>query len=372
VYAYQGDGYGFVGETYGGSIFAPLERDDYMPLPPLKPVNGRYLVRISNELKERQYTNVAQLWAVEHPDSVLVLPDSTGRMRTVVHPRTPLKAVSATGQSFLQQLAVRDSASYLFHEDLPGNELNHLELTFAKPVGVAEGKLVLRAQNSLWLDYLFGEFTKKFGSLYNRWSAKQRTESPEKLKQWQWDQGIPLAVYLQTPTGWQPAGSLPSVGPLAARDLVVPVDFRLVAGQKEVKLKISGGFMFWELDYAAMDFSPDVPAHAEEYSLQAALTEKGEEMAGRLRQADTRYLEQDKPGTSVELSFEAPAPQTPGMARTFFLRTRGYYEHVREYDGLPDMAELYTFRRPGRFIEFSREKYRETMQNLNPAVTAKR
>jgi hypothetical protein len=373
VYAHQGNGYQFVGEAYGGAIFAPLERDDYMPLPPMEPVNGQYLIKINNELKERQYTNVAQLWAVDHPDSLRVLLDSAGNAQTISHQlQTPLKAFSVSGESFLAQVVAKDSASYLFHEDLPGTQLDHLELTFPKGAGVTQGKLVLRAQNSLWLDYLFGEFTSQFGTMYNRWATKQRDESRAKLSQWQWDQGIPLTVHLQTEAGWQLVEAVPSVGPLAARDLVIPIDLTGLASRKSIKLKLSSGFMFWELDYAAMDFSPNVAVEVKKYPLQRALTEKGKEVVRQLQQADDEYLEQDKPGTSVTLAFGAPARKDAHSIRSFFLRTRGYYEHVREYNGMPDMAELYSFRKPGRFIEFSKEKYREVMKNLNPVVTAKR
>lgn len=48
------------------------------------------------------------------------------------------------------------------------------------------------------------------------------------------------------------------VGPLAARDLVVPVDLRKHTGE-EVRLRVESGFLFWELDYAAMDFTEDRP-----------------------------------------------------------------------------------------------------------------
>jgi len=37
VNAYNGDAFEFMGEIYGGAIFPTLERDDYMPLPNLKP-----------------------------------------------------------------------------------------------------------------------------------------------------------------------------------------------------------------------------------------------------------------------------------------------------------------------------------------------
>jgi hypothetical protein len=208
--------------------------------------------------------------------------------------------------------------------------------------------------------------------MYNRWATKQRAEPRAKLAQWQWDQGIPLTVHLQTEAGWQLVEAVPSVGPLAARDLVIPIDLTGLASQQNIKLKLSGGFMFWELDYAAMDFSPNVAVEVKKHPLQRALTEKGKEVLSQLQQADDQYLEQDKPGTSVTLAFGASAPKGAHASRSFFLRTRGYYEHVREYNGMPDMAELYSFRKPGRFIEFSKEKYRKVMQNLNPAVTAKR
>jgi hypothetical protein len=54
-------------KLYGGAIFAPLERDDFMPLPNMVPTEEEYRLRITNELKERQYTNLAELWVVQHP-----------------------------------------------------------------------------------------------------------------------------------------------------------------------------------------------------------------------------------------------------------------------------------------------------------------
>jgi hypothetical protein len=41
---------------------------------------------------------------------------------------------------------------------------------------------------------------------------------------------------------------------------------------------------------------------------------------------------------------------------------------VREYEGMPDMVELSQFRKPGRFIEFSREKYQESVEKMNSPV----
>ena len=99
---------------------------------------------------------------------------------------------------------------------------NSVILTFRKPVSSQYGKLVLRAQNSLWLDYLFGEFTKKFGSFYNTWASNQKSKSFEELNSWQKDQGIPLLVSVKTDKGWQQVEAISSVGPLAAKNCWCP------------------------------------------------------------------------------------------------------------------------------------------------------
>jgi len=77
VYVDNGETFVFQGEIYGGSIGKNLERTDYMPLPSLKMKEGNYALRLSNELKERQYTNLVQLVLVEHPEGEKVLLDKT-------------------------------------------------------------------------------------------------------------------------------------------------------------------------------------------------------------------------------------------------------------------------------------------------------
>ena len=54
--------------------------------------------------------------------------------------------------------------------------------------------------------------------------------------------------------------------------------------------------------------------------------------------------------------------------RTAFLHTKGYYEHSREFSGLPNLPELYAFKKPGRFVEFSKEQYRAATRAITPAL----
>ena len=369
VYAHDGNQYQFVGETYGGAIFAPLERNDYMPLPDIQPRRNRYQLKITNELKERQYTNLAELWVVQHDVQTKVLLDKYGQIQTLTNLQAPAKAFSSGGADCSRQLMASDKNAFLFNEQVSGTAFNSVVLTFDKPEEAGTGKLVLRAQNSLWLDYLYGEFASKFGVYYTKWVANQKKLPAHSINQWLLDQGIPLKVYVETGQGWQLVDYIPSIGPLAARDLVVPVDLSKVLS-RQIRVKLEAGFMFWELDYAAMDFSLNQPVKLEKCRPQSALDEKGVEQKRTLSDDDALYLTQLRPGTEVTLMYQTELPEADSHShRTAFLRTKGYYEHIRSYEGLPNLPELYAFRKPGRFTEFSKEKYLETTREISLATT---
>ena len=382
VYAHDGQSYRFVGEAYGGAIFAPAERTDYLPLPGIRPRQGnQYQVRISNELKERQHTNLAELWVAQHPAGTQVLLDQKGRAHTLRAPQAPTQARTGSGGSCEAQLRARDHDAVMFNDEQPGAAPNEVVLTFERPAGARAGKLLLRAQNSLWLDYLYGEFIGKFGGYYNTWAAGQATQPAAINRQWGLDQHLPLNVYVDAGRGWELAETIPTVGPLAARDLVVPLDFGTAgagaaagtgAATGPVRVKLSCGFMFWEVDYAALDCTPNEAVQLDNCRLQSARTERGADARPALAADDTRYLRQLQPGTAVSLHYETrlPAP-TAGLQRSVFLRTKGYYEHLRDFQGLPNLPALYAFRRPGRFIEFSKERYRETTRDLMPATASR-
>ncbi|HEX6334497.1 MAG TPA: hypothetical protein VFZ78_09735, partial [Flavisolibacter sp.] len=62
-------------------------------------------------------------------------------------------------------------------------------------------------------------------------------------------------------------------------------------------------------------------------------------------------------------------PQVPSAGKTFsvVLHTKGYYEHVRDYKGKPQLAFLKGFRNPGAFPAFSLQQY-GTMKKMQPLV----
>ena len=359
VYASDGQQYQFVGEAYSGAVFAPAERDDYLPLPASAPnARGEYLVKISNELKERQYTNLAELWVAQHDTATQVLLDRQGRPHTLRHLQPARQATSDAGIDRTAQLQGIDQNVFAFNDASPGDAPGRLTLSFARPAGAQRGKLVLHARNSLWLDYLYGKFIEQFGTYYPTWAARQHDPATADNVHWAREQHIPLRVSCHTATGWRLADYVPPVGPLAARDVVVPLEFG--PGRGPVQVQLETGFMFWEIDYAALDCSADLPVQLDRCSLQQARNERGADERAALLADDAAYLRQPYPGTEVSLRYQPhlPAPAA-GQRRTVFLHTKGYYEHIREFKGLPNVVSLYGFRRPGRFVEFSKETYQQ-------------
>ncbi|MBF9254528.1 hypothetical protein I2I11_14585 [Pontibacter sp. 172403-2] len=370
VYTYDGQGYALAGETFGGAIFAPVERDDYLPLPGIKPVAGNYRLQIANELKERQYINLAQLIVVEHANNSTALMDRKGKIYTITAPQAPVSAVTTAQKDYTKEMRERDKHLFLFNEAGNDELKSELILTFNKKDADENGRLVLNLKNSLWLDYIYGEFTKLFGSYYNRWAAKQKFESGKELNQWFFDQELPLKVYVKRNNAWEYVDYVNLIGPLAAaRDVVVPVKHLSDIEGKQLEIKVESGFMFWELDYAGFDVTPNEPVRVQHTLSSEAVTNNGTDVNALLASTDEQYLQQLQVGDKVELKFDAP--EASGKQVSVFLHTSGYYEHIRNYEGIPDMAELISFRKPGKFTAFSKEKYLEFAGGITEPEQAK-
>ncbi|MEP7322727.1 MAG: hypothetical protein ABI761_12445 [Saprospiraceae bacterium] len=359
-FAYVNDGHAFkfTGELYGGAIYSSLERDDYMPLPGDKLVKGDYQVKISNELLERQYTNLAELIVVEHPDYSNVLIDKMGKIQTVSNAISPSQAVSDENIDYVPSLLSKDSSNYVFNDENTSNkDLSSLTLSFKKPLNVKTGKLIINAKNSFWLDYIYGKFNEQFGTYFNEFSENQKKVPVQKINQWTRDQGIPLSVYVQTADGWKYADYFNVIGPLASRDMVMSLD---LSGTKEdeIKIRLECGFMFWEIDYAAMDFSENIPVKISHVTSSSALDEKGNEVSSLIASSDDKYLIQPEAGNEVIIDYSIPAPENNNI-QSLFLHSKGYYEYIRDYRTEPNLLYLSFFRKKGSFARFSKDHYTE-------------
>lgn len=358
IYVKDGREFVFQGELYPGAITPNIQRDDYLPLPQIAASGDEYIVKVTNELLEIQYTDLLQLIVLEHPENVKVLLDQKGKAYSFSQIEAPKKAFSDRFSVELSNLLQEDGKSFLFDSETKTPDGSRsITMEFEKPAGVKQAKLFLTAKNSFWLDYTFGKFNEKFGLYYNTFQKKQLETPGEESSQWAVDQNIPLSVYIQTNGEWKLIERITTVGPLAFRDIVVPIDLE-DPPQEKIVLKLETGFMFWEIDRAGIDFSENIPMKEIVIEPSFAVDEKGGIVTDLLRKTDGEYLIQPEAGNEVIVSFKYKPNNSEGET-TAFLKNRGYYTYIRDYKGIPDFAELQEFKKSGKFSRFSEEQYKK-------------
>jgi hypothetical protein len=362
IYVYDGEDFEFTGEIFSGAVLPSLERHDYLPLPSLQPRGGYYELKMTNEVHEIQYPNLAELEVVDHPKGTQVLLDRYGNCQSFGAPQAPLSARDRVNADLLPLLAAKDGAKY--NGDLSDRQSggkDEVFLSFQRPAAAKQGKLLLRANNSFWLDYVMGQFFDLFGDNYSKWFKQQQDAS--RGGEWSLEQGIPLSVYVKQGGQWKYLDHFNVIGSVAAKDVVMACDLSGVEGGT-VELKLECGYLFWELDYAAMDFSPQVGTQVKTVGLASATDSRGRDVKDNLAGDDDRYFTMPETGEQALLSFAVPA-QEPGTERTVFLHSKGYYEVLRAPSGKADLATLYGFRKPGRLSAFSRERFEQLKECVN-------
>ena len=358
VSAYNGDGFSLQGEIYGGAIYPQLARHDYLPLKLSASPNGNYGVKISNELQEIQYTDLAELWVISHKNNVKVLPDVEGNLHSISQPQKPLSASFASRNNVLKFISEpNDLKTFYFDDSTSKDGVNELTLQFTRPASAQSAKLLLNLKNSYWLDYLYGELAKGFGSYYATYVKSQRKKTATELMKWVKEQKIPLEVTIKTNEGWKVVTEINTIGPLANRELVIPINLDGVdTGNLELKLRC--GFMFWELDAAAIDYSSSDDFILEKLPPASAIDEAGKNVTALLLTEDGKHLEQPAIGNVATIEF-AGTPQQQGLTRSFILHSKGYYEHIREFTGKADIKFLRQFTTPNAFPLYGLKQYKK-------------
>lgn len=358
VNAYDGKQFTLQGEIFGGAIYPQLARHDYLPLKMQPNTNGQLQLKISNELQERQYTDMANLMVITHSKQTKILADETGHLYSIGNTEAPHAAWLNNKQVSLSPLLQHNDQALQFMDDTTlTNGRNELQLQFHKPADAVNAKLVLSVKNSYWLDYLYGELAKGFGRFYPIYIKKQNKRSPAELLKWVKEQQIPLTVSIKTNAGWEELASLTTIGPVATREVVVPL--QELPAEKELQVKLSGGFLFWEIDRAAIDYSPNESFTINEYAPVAAWDELNKNVLPLLQKEDGIYCEQPIPGNNATLTYEHIPVSDTALTQTFILHTKGYYTHVRHFKGGMNKAFLQQFRQPDAFTTFSKQRFQQ-------------
>ena len=355
IYSDDGTVNNFEGEIYSGATAIPLERDDYLWLKTIKPVDNLYKIKLTNEVKEIQNTNLTELLVFDHTPGTGILVDKYGDAHTIADIQKPIAAFDSYGRSLTDELSNYDSLRYMSQIQRDPQLNDTITLTFEKPLNARNAKLVMSGKNTMWLDYMFVRFTDLFGNRYDNWKEKRNEKSQEELLKWSFEQGMPLAVYMVTDKGLKFVDYFNLPGPMADKADILGLDISGLTGDK-VTLKLVAGMLFWDIDYAGMDFSDDEAVIKTVVPLVSATDENSIDVSDLLIYDDDRYLVQPDVYNITDITFPAP-DCLAGMTRTVILHSKGNYEILREAKGKPDLAYIRSFLEPGAFTRFSKEHF---------------
>lgn len=373
LYAFDGAEWRLEADALSGAFFAAAEGEDLVRLESARADQGRYRVRLINERPERDYVDLLQVLAVDHPADTEALPTPSGEVFVVRSRRAPRAAVDRHGRDVGASLAAADGASWTSPGALP-NELSTATpsaapaLSATSTLSPASGPESAAAAEPVdTLEVAFDGLDDAAVSPNETWALLVRARTTERatdgLYSYLAEMGPGLGALLHLAershrypyarriadeidrldlplwidvNGAAERRRVPPIGPALLRTFVVPLQASPRAGHLHVRLSGTPGV--WEVDQVALvsggaprDAPRPLDALRAIDTLDAigtldAGTPLGQrsDAAALLATADARRLELLQ-GAAVDLELAAPA-EPPRDARTLFARLRGYYE----------------------------------------------
>jgi hypothetical protein len=377
-------GGGEMGDWVAPSVWNEPDPDEYVRIrsDQLAARNGRYELRITNELEEALFVDRLQLVAVDHPAATSVYPNEGLRqpprprfaLTATRDPRPPVRAWDEHGHDVLTQIR---SADRQYPNDfglLPirGYAAPH-ELTMDLGRGADKATLLMTG----WTDYAF--------SNDNVAASQSRIEMAAP------------SLQVQDASGhWQTV--IADIGFPVGRPQTIAIDLtgKFLSASRQVRI-VTNMRIYWDQVLVASSdpgaaltvtrlnatdanlrwrgFSREVtPDGGEPFGYDYArvsATSPWKALAGRYtREGDVKPLLQRiddmfvvaRPGDEIALSFAAGALPIlrPGMTRTFLLYAHGYSKEMNPRSASPDTVGPLPFRAMTKYPYGSDEHYPDT------------
>ena len=214
----------------------------------------------------------------------------------------------------------------------------------------------MQVKNTEWSGYVYHEFTKLFGSYYDNWVAKnQRKKSREEMESDQKKHGLPLVISVKKGDEWVDIEAIDLVGSISYNGLAVELPQELLNGE-QLEVRIRSGFMFWKLDYLALDFSANDGYELQKLKPSIANGNRDKDFIAELSFDDEAYMDHPLFGDSTYVEYHGLNVNSEKQ-RTLILHSKGYYIPLAEYDTKMERKELAKFKANGELSRFSQELF---------------
>jgi hypothetical protein len=118
---------------------------------------------------------------------------------------------------------------------------------------------------------------------------------------------------------------------------VFSLDLSRVRGDT-LRIRLESAPSFWLVDYVALEASTAEAIQVREIFAGRAVDQRGIDVAARIRASDREYYVMEH-GDRAELSFAVPR-RVPGRARSYLVRSTGWYRIHTPESGPPDTRML--------------------------------
>jgi hypothetical protein len=382
-------GKGGLGYLVAPGQYAPPDPREYLPLPHLEPLDGDYVLQVTEPLEEVVYLDEAKLMAVDHPADTEVYPQEMmavngppPRFSLFCYRNTiePARVVDHRGVDVTERVRRLDRR-YAGATDLdprfPGFARDHhLELDFGEGIKkVAPGtRLVLFLQG--WVEY--GYSSTNFAAS----QAGLRLRAPS-IHAWRNGQWVELFHEVGYPAGINHTMTLDVTGKILATDQKIRISSNMdlywdrvflattlpnqVLTLKEFAARSADlHFLGYPREYSPDGRQPNLLDYSNRDRNAGWKTMPGD----YTRYGDVTPLVQDTddcfvimgPGEEVTLRFPAAAfgPVPKGYRRTFLLKTDSFCKDMNYHTAFPQTVGPLPFHGMSGYPYRAEEKYPDT------------
>lgn len=362
VYSDNGDQFVLDAEPLGGTVSRGLERADLSHLEHLRAIDGRYSLLVRNETEEIQYLDEMKLVVVDHDSSAIVRTDLEGNLHLVRSPASAVRAVDEDDRDLMNFLKKSDGIywqSRLPDDDSWKDKPRRHQLTFyfRRPDALRTARLIVNAGTSLWGADMVREMLQLRGDKISEWhdAIAANGKTMQELIDFNLREELYfMRYYVREGDEWRFQGFVPGGGPLAVEDRVLPIDLSNVRGDT-VAVRVMPPRGFWTIDYVGLDSGLSETTQGITIPVSRAFDKTQGDVTALLSAPDGERYVMPRVGDEATLEFAAPA-EVPGLTRTIFLDTRGYYE-VKIDEHRPENTALIKrfLSEPGAIVDYALE-----------------